>query len=230
MSSEPPTKPAVARFSSVHLLIALGLLFVSSPFIQELHYAKVVERLLVAAVFLFALLAVAGRGSLLIGVLLAGAAITGQWVGLFLPEAGSLAMVPALAFVIFVIARVLKYILSATEVDNETLCACLSGFLMIGLLWALGYNLLAQVDPNAFGFSIPGQKMDGFEAFYFSFVTLSTIGFGDITPVSRVARMLSVMEAVTGMFYVAVLVARLVSIYSSTSKIAKPDAKPKPLD
>ena len=57
--------------------------------------------------------------------------------------------------------------------------------------------------------------MDGFNAFYFSFVTLSAIGYGDITPVSRVARMLAVTEAVTGMFYVPMLVARLVSIHSS---------------
>jgi len=53
---------------------------------------------------------------------------------------------------------------------------------------------------------------------------LSTIGYGDITPVSRVAKMLCVTEAITGMFYVAVLVARLVSIYSTTSKNRKPDA------
>ena len=58
--------------------------------------------------------------------------------------------------------------------------------------------------------------MDGFESFYFSFVTLTTIGFGDIAPVSRVARMLAVMEAIAGMFYVAVLVARLVSIHSTS--------------
>lgn len=184
-----------------------------------------IQRLLIAAVFLSALLAVAGRGSLLAGSLLAGTAILGQWVGFFIPAAAAFSLLPALAFLIFVIARVLGYILSATEVDNETLCACLSGFLMIGLLWATGYILLGQLDPHAFNFTLPGQTMDGFEAFYFSFVTLSTIGYGDITPVSRVAKMLCVMEAITGMFYVAVLVARLVSIYSSSAN-QKSDDKP----
>ncbi|MEX1119466.1 MAG: potassium channel family protein, partial [Terrimicrobiaceae bacterium] len=109
----------------------------------------------------------------------------------------------------------LKYVLGTSEVNIETLCASISGFLMIGLLWTLFYTLLGRFDPAAFQFSQPGQTMDGFDAFYFSFVTLSTIGFGDITPVSRMARMLAVMEAITGMFYVAVLVARLVSIHSA---------------
>ena len=223
-TSDLPKKSGAFRFSSVHLLIALAILFVSSPFIQDLHHARVVERFLIAVVFLSALLAVAGRGSLVVGSLLAGAAIAGQWAGVFVPTLAPYSMLPAIAFLIFVIARVLKYILEATEVDNETLCACLSGFLMIGLLWAAVYSLVGRIDPGAFGFSVPGQKMDGFEAFYFSFVTLSTIGYGDITPVSRVAKMLCIMEAVAGMFYVAVLVARLVSIYSNRSNKPKPDA------
>ncbi len=56
--------------------------------------------------------------------------------------------------------------------------------------------------------------MQGFQALYFSFITLSTIGYGDIT-VSKLARMLAIVEAVTGMFYVSLLIARLVSLYSS---------------
>ncbi|PYL41264.1 MAG: transporter, partial [Verrucomicrobia bacterium] len=59
------------------------------------------------------------------------------------------------------------------------------------------------------------RSMSGFTGFYFSFVTLSTVGYGDITPVSRIARMLAAMEAMTGLLYVAVLIARLVSLYST---------------
>ena len=54
--------------------------------------------------------------------------------------------------------------------------------------------------------------MDGFNGFYFSFITLSTVGYGDITPVSRIARWLAAMEAMTGLLYVAVLIARLVPL------------------
>ena len=57
--------------------------------------------------------------------------------------------------------------------------------------------------------------MDGFTALYFSFITLSTVGYGDIAPVSKAARMLAPMESVVGLFYVAVLISRLVAIYST---------------
>lgn len=75
--------------------------------------------------------------------------------------------------------------------------------------------MLARLEPGSFSVSPAGETLDGFNSFYFSFVTLSTIGYGDITPVSRIARMMAVVEAITGMFYVAVLVARLVSIHSA---------------
>ena len=57
--------------------------------------------------------------------------------------------------------------------------------------------------------------MNNFNALYFSFTTLSTVGYGDIIPVSGVARMLAMVEAVFGMFYVTLLIARLVSLYCS---------------
>jgi hypothetical protein len=57
--------------------------------------------------------------------------------------------------------------------------------------------------------------MNGFNGFYFSFITLSTVGYGDITPVSRIARWLAAMEAMTGLLYVAILISRLVGLYSS---------------
>jgi hypothetical protein len=59
--------------------------------------------------------------------------------------------------------------------------------------------------------------MNGFTGLYFSFITLSTVGYGDIVPVSSVARMLAIVEAMFGMFYMTLLIARLVSLYSSKS-------------
>ena len=60
--------------------------------------------------------------------------------------------------------------------------------------------------------------MGGFNAFYFSFSTLTTVGFGDITPLSKVARTLAVMEAVTGTLYLAILISRLVGMYSPSAR------------
>ena len=73
--------------------------------------------------------------------------------------------------------------------------------------------LLAQLTPDTFHFPLAEHSeghMGGFNAFYFSFSTLTTVGFGDITPMSKIARTLAVMEAVTGTLYLAILISRLV--------------------
>jgi len=83
------------------------------------------------------------------------------------------------------------------------------------------YWLVDQVTPGgAFSFNAERgvYSMDAFTGFNFSFITLSTVGYGDIAPVSRVARWLAAMEAMTGLLYVAVLIARLVSLYSSAKR------------
>jgi hypothetical protein len=125
-------------------------------------------------------------------------------------------LIAGLALIAFVVANLLRFVLRAPSVNTEVLSASISAYLMLGLLWTVAYWLVAQVTPNAFAFNTGTKEtMAGFNAFYFSFITLSTVGYGDITPVSKVARMLAAMEAMTGLLYVAVLIARLVALYSS---------------
>jgi hypothetical protein len=84
-------------------------------------------------------------------------------------------------------------------------------------MWTMAYWLVDQLTPGgAFSYNTNAgtRSMNGFTGFYFSFITLSTVGYGDITPVSRIARWLAAMEAMTGLLYVAVLISRLVSLYS----------------
>ncbi|PYL60471.1 MAG: hypothetical protein DMF31_04465 [Verrucomicrobia bacterium] len=103
-------------------------------------------------------------------------------------------------------------------VTSEVLCASISAYLMLGLIWTLAYWLVDRLTPGgAFSFNTnTGEhSINGFTGFYFSFITLSTAGYGDITPVSKIARWLAAMEAMTGLLYVAVLIARLVSLYST---------------
>jgi hypothetical protein len=110
-------------------------------------------------------------------------------------------------------------------VDADVLCAGISVYLILGLLWGLAYTSVAQVIPNAFAFSTaPGTPatMSGFTALYFSFITLTTVGYGDISPVADVARMLAMVEAMTGTLFVGVLITRLVCLYSTTTRTNPP--------
>jgi hypothetical protein len=176
-------------------------------------------------VLLAAVLAVAKRKRvLIIAIILVIPAIVGRWINHFRPDMihPAVFLVFALVLLAFVIAHMLRFILRAPVVNVEVLCASISVYLMLGLIWSIAYWLVDDLTPGgAFSFNtIRGaETMNGFTGFYFSFITLSTVGYGDITPVSRIARWLAAMEAMTGLLYVAVLIARLVSLYSAT----KPD-------
>jgi len=208
------------RFSTVELLIALALLFFFFPFVEEVKGGDIIVSILLSLVLLSAVLAVADRKRVfIIALILAIPAIVGRWISHFRPNLvpPPIFLVAGLVLIAFVVVNLLRFVLRAPSVNAEVLCASISAYLMLGLIWTIAYWLVDIFTPGAFAFSANGesQSMRGFNAFYFSFVTLSTVGYGDITPVSKIARMLAAMEAMTGLLYVAVLIARLVSLYST---------------
>jgi len=212
------------RFSMVQLLIALAALLISAPFVEELEGGHLILSVLFSFVLLAAVFAVADRKSTLaIALLIAVPAITARWINNFRPDLvhPAVFLVCALLLLAFVIGHLLHFILHAPVVTVEVLCASIAAYLMLGLMWTVAYWLVDQLTPGgAFSFNTTrgAQSMNGFTGFYFSFITLSTVGYGDITPVSRAARWLAAMEAMIGLLYVAVLIARLVSVYSSTKQ------------
>jgi Ion channel len=213
------------RFSTVQLLIALAVLLICAPFVEELEGGHLILSVLFSLVLIAAVFAVADRKrTLAIALVLAVPAITARWINHFRPDLvhPSVFLVCALVLLGFVIGHLLHFILHAPVVTVDVLCASIAAYLMLGLMWTVAYWLVDQLTPGgAFSFNTNrgAQSMNGFTGFYFSFITLSTVGFGDITPVSQAARWLAAMEAMTGLLYVAVLIARLVSLYSS----AKPE-------
>jgi hypothetical protein len=210
------------RFSTVQLLVALVVLLISAPFVEELEGGHLILSALFSLVLLAAVFAVADRKrTLLIALVLAVPALTARWTNHFRPDLvhPSVFLVCALLLLAFVIGHLLHFVLRAPVVTVEVLCASIAAYLMLGLTWTVAYWLVDQVTPGgAFSFNTERgvHSINGFTGFYFSFITLSTVGYGDITPVSRAARWLAAIEAMTGLLYVAVLIARLVSLYSRT--------------
>ena len=209
------------RFSTVQLLIALALLFTCAPFVEEIKGGHLILSFLFSLVLLSAVLAVANRKRVLvIALVLAIPAIAGRWINNFRPDLvpPAVFLVGGLILIIFVVGHLLRFVLRAPVVTTDVLCASISAYLMLGLMWTMAYWLVDQLTPGgAFSFNTNAgpRSINGFNAFYFSFITLSTVGYGDITPVSTIARWLAAMEAMTGLLYVAVLIARLVSLYSA---------------
>jgi Ion channel len=209
------------RFSTVQLLIALAVLLIAAPFVEELEGGHLILSVLFSLVLVAAVFAVANRKrSLAIALVLAIPAITLRWINQLRPDLVHPAafLVGAIFLLAFVIGHLLHFILRAPVVTMEVLCGSIAAYLMLGLMWTVAYWLVDQLTPGgAFSFNTNrgAQSMNGFTGFYFSFITLSTVGYGDITPVSQAARWLAALEAMTGLLYVAVLIARLVSLYSS---------------
>jgi hypothetical protein len=110
-------------------------------------------------------------------------------------------------------AATARHALRARVVDAEHIFAALDAYLLTGLIFAVCYWLLDQARPASFGVA-SASDLDLARAIYFSFVTIATLGYGDIVPASDSARGLAILEAVSGQMYLTVLVARLVSLYS----------------
>ncbi len=109
----------------------------------------------------------------------------------------------------------LRAVLKQKEVTGETISLSISIYLLIGLDWAVFYIVLHYLQPHAFNLGAASLPItQSFPVFvYFSLTTISTVGFGDITPLTLQARYAAVAEAITGQFYLAILVARLMGLY-----------------
>lgn len=105
----------------------------------------------------------------------------------------------------------LRFALRAKQVDAEHLYAALGAYLLAGIFFGSFYWVLEEVNPGTFAHNGELSRMS---AIYFSFVTLATLGYGDIVPRTDVARGLAIVEGVGGQLFLAVLVARLVSLYA----------------
>jgi Ion channel len=226
-------RPGLFRFSVARFLIGLVLLFVTAPFIEQFKNGPLIDLLLATVVLGMGVLAVgARRRTLIFAILLVLPAVVGNWVhhlwhGVYPVEA---VLAARLVFLAFVVVRLLAFILRAPKVNSEVLCAGISIYLLMGLVWALAYMLVAGQAPDAFAFSVPASSphaMTRFNAFYYSFMTLTTVGYGDITPVSNLARTLAILESMSGTLFVGVLIARLVSLYSAPGP-AEPASGPPP--
>ena len=217
------SRSGLLRYSCAYFLGALALMFVSAPFMERIRGGDLIEAGLMTVVLTSAVVAVgARRRTLVTAIVLLTPTLIAKWLSHARPDlvAQEVYLGLAMVFVAFVIVQLLRYIIRAPRVDSEVVCAGIASYLMIGLLWALGYWLLGRLEPHAFLFTYAPEadrEMKGFITLYFSFVTLTTCGYGDIIPIAAPARMLAAAESVVGVLYVGVLIARLVSLYTTAA-------------
>jgi hypothetical protein len=177
----------------------------------------------------FALLLISGvlalpqrRGARLLLMPVAVIPILMDLASWFLPVAQVWAQAANLLSLLLLLGIVLAQTLRRGPITFHRIQGSIAAYVLLGVIWAHAYSLIAVLRPGAF--SGPVNAADGPRAFlYFSFVTLTTVGYGDVLPVHAAARSLANLEAMVGTLYLAILVARLVSLAVAPGAASPPD-------
>jgi len=149
-----------------------------------------------------------------------------DWIGDFL-NLFSIALFHALWFKVFcsiIFFAIVTYsslvkTLSQKSINSNVLFGASCIYLLLGLLWAYIYALIYLFNPNSFAYSISHAPLVARDLLYFSFITLTTVGFGDIVPLTNTAQTVTFLEAVMGQLYLAILIGQLVGLYITQKKM-----------
>jgi hypothetical protein len=190
-------------------LISIILLLLAYPFADQGAYGDSILRLAFTLVILSSLHAMQRTRSILaLAMILGIPAIVTQWIvrsiAFVSPEV--YANLFAMLFFALLCLFLLTSVLGTDRITRDTIFGAIGIYLALGVTWALSYQLVDALHPGAL--SAAHSEMT---YLYFSFVTLATLGYGDITPLIPATELMAVFEAVTGQLYLAVLIARLVS-------------------
>jgi hypothetical protein len=153
--------------------------------------------------------------------------ITLSWIGVAIQSRllESIGLVMDFTFMSILAALILRRVLRSSRVTGETIAGGICVYLLIGVLWSTVFGVIDRVIPGSFPEKLAAASQDvrahgsTTEYLYFSFVTLTTLGYGDIAPLKQPAKMLAALEAIMGQLYIAILIAWLVASYTSTRRM-----------
>ncbi|MEJ2180134.1 MAG: potassium channel family protein [Gammaproteobacteria bacterium] len=206
----------IKRFRFSFLVLVLLSLYIVVPFFD----ISFLTDLVVSFLFIAALAAVTQNSQLFwLTLVLAVFTISLTW-GSYWSGNEQLAIIARtfqILFVVLIAGAILSQIFTHKKITRETVAGAICVYLLMGTMWADVYGIMEIVQPGTFpayetaaGEIITDPHLRSSQFHYFSFVTLSTLGYGDITPTTREAQSLASMEAIIGQLFLAVLIARLV--------------------
>ena len=210
------------RFLS--LLIFIIAMIIIGPLVEEFVRLSILIDILWSAILVSAIYAVSQKKRhILIAVLLALPMLGSIWSKYFVQHK-ALIVVGSLcgaAFFLFTIIQMLIFIYGHKEVTRDLIVGAAVVYLFMALMWTFIFVVVETLHPGSF--NLPGgEDIEATRHFlYHSFVTLTTLGYGDITPVTGLARSLCVLEAVIGQLYLVVQVAWLVGVHVSQSMLKR---------
>lgn len=202
-----------------YLLMSLVSVLLVYPYLLGRSSTEALLVLLNATVVVTAIYAVRHSRSHLITALVIGIPqLAVSWLNVVV-SGGDYAIAQAVLTILFygyALVRVLDYVLRGRDVTLDKIYGAAGVYLLMGYMWASCFDLVLTLQPDAFamnGNRFPEAALAFRDLVHFSFVTLTSLGYGDITPVSDQARSLAFLEVIAGNLYMALLVARLVGAY-----------------
>ena len=200
------------------LLISLFSIYMVAPFFQVSGERNLIAETLLIMVLLFSIWSInQSRGMLLLGILIATPLILASFLSdnMGTSQLYDVSRVSSgIAFSSYVISLMCREVFFAKEVNSSIIVGAICIYMLCGLGWSFVYGLLETLFPSSFSQADPEQDIT-IRFIYFSMVTQTTVGYGDVTPITPIARSFATMQAVVGQIYLTVLVAKLVGVYSS---------------
>lgn len=208
---------APGRRFAVLLLTLVSMLFV--PVLLPGQVEAVVGPILFMLVLLAALASVADTRRRIVRATMLALPATSLMVAASLIHSAVLIVSAATVAILLTIVAsgtILSYVFRAHEVDAGVILGALCVYMIAAVTWAEFYGLIEHLRPGSFSFP-PVDTLAGTRGVlqYFSFVTITTVGYGDVLPVSPLARAAAATEAILGQMYLVVLVARLVGLHTA---------------
>lgn len=205
------------RVSSASNLILLILVFIFifclSLIPESIH--PVVQRFVFSLIFLTSVYALeGGRKRLMIFALIA---FVTEWVSYLvnMPVLHYISSVANILFFQFIVVKLIIQISKRKEVDAGVIIESINGYLMMGMLFTTLVLILLQYNPTAFNFTNGSLTSITRDAIYFTFITMTSTGFGDVLPQIPVAKSLAILMSTAGQIYIAVIISMLVGKYAS---------------
>lgn len=207
------------NFRLIYLLISILLLLVSYPFFINNGNFSLIPLILLDLIipFIAVYLAADHKANLFVASALAVPLIVLSWLSFFDPSQVVLVLqyIFGIIFYAFSTYVVLHQVIKRDVITVDIIVGSIAAYLMIGLTWTSIYALISSVVPDSFQFSVEFAKngFDQIDFIYYSFVTLTNLGYGDIIPTSHYTRAFSILESATGVMFTAVVVGRVIGLY-----------------
>jgi hypothetical protein len=213
------------RHRFAYLLIAELALIVLYPFFGTAGPHPGLFGVFAVATIVGGLCAIVGeRRTTIVALVLGTPAIVGN-IALFVTQRQRVLLpmaVCGILFFFYVITVILHRVLVAPEVTMDTLFGAIAAYLLIGVSWGMVYGLIEHLHPGSFRVAVASGKPIAWPDFtFFSFVTLTSTGYGDMVPLTGYAKSLAILEAVVGVMYPAVLIGRLIGLSQAGAGQAK---------